>query len=199
MGALSRWSGGLLDRFGPRLPLIIGPTISALGFALLGIAVAGSSYWAFLLPIVILGLGLAISVAPLTTTVLNAAPAHQTGIASGINNAVASVANLFAVALLGALALVMFNRALDHRLATETVPVEVLHAVQTAHGQFVIAPALSMVRGHDREIAEALIKASLAESLEITMWVAAGLALGAAAAGALLPRRRNGNRLFAVQ
>ncbi len=198
MGALSRWSGGLLDRFGARLPLVIGPTISALGFALLGIAVTGSSYWGFLAPIVILGLGMTISVAPLTTTVLNAVPAHQTGVASGINNAVASVASLFAVAVLGAVALGLFDHALDRRLATGPVTAEVSRAIQAAHGQFVIAPAVSMVRGDDRLVAEAIIKTSLAESIRTIMWIAAGLALGAGAAGTLLPGRRDGRR-FAAQ
>src|SRR4029077_1079456 len=79
MGLLSRWSGGLLDRLGARLPLVIGPTIAALGFGLLALAVGRGAYWAFLGSMTVLGLGMAITVAPLTTTVINAVPAHQTG------------------------------------------------------------------------------------------------------------------------
>jgi MFS family permease len=96
LGLLSRWSGELVDRFGARLPLIIGPTITALGFFMLVLSIGGGAYWTFLASMTILGLGMAISVAPLTTTVINAVPAHQTGVASGINNAVASLASLLA-------------------------------------------------------------------------------------------------------
>ena len=99
MAVLSRWSGGLLDRFGPRLPLVIGPAIGALGIAVMALIVQRGSYWQFLGAIVILGFGMVVTVAPLTTTVINAVPAHQVGVASGVNNAVSSVANLLAVAI----------------------------------------------------------------------------------------------------
>jgi len=187
MGALSRWSGGVLDRFGARWPLVIGPAVAALGFALLALPVGGDSYWAFLGPIAILGLGMVVSVAPLTTTVINAVPTHQTGVASGINNAVASVANLFAIAVLGAVALGVYNQALDSRLKEGPVSSAVVRAVQSAHGQFVAAPALATVQGNDRLIAEKIIKESLASSIRLVMLVAAALALAGAASGALLP------------
>ena len=106
MAALSRWSGGLLDRVGARLPLIGGPVIVAAGFGLFALAGPSASYvTAFLLPISIVGFGMAVTVAPLTTTVIAAVPGNQTGVASGINNAVASVASLFAISVFGALAL----------------------------------------------------------------------------------------------
>ncbi len=106
MAVLSRWSGGLIDRFGARLPLIVGPTIVATGFALFALAGPATSFaLAFLLPVSVVGLGMAITVAPLTTAVIAAVPGDQTGVASGINNAVSSVASLFAIAVFGALAL----------------------------------------------------------------------------------------------
>ena len=187
MGALSRWSGGVLDRFGARWPLVIGPAVAALGFGLLALPVGGASYWAFLGPITILGLGMVVSVAPLTTTVINAVPTHQTGVASGINNAVASVANLLAIAVLGALALGAYNQALDDHLEGRPVSSAVARAVQSAHGQFVTAPALSLVQGNDRTVAEKIIKESLASSIRLVMLAAAALALAGAASGALLP------------
>ena len=109
MAVLSRWAGGLLDRVGARLPLIAGPALTSLGFALFALAGPTTPYWiAFGVPIAVVGLGMVITVAPLTTAVINAVPEHQTGIASGINNAVASVANLLAIAVFGAVALNIF-------------------------------------------------------------------------------------------
>jgi len=150
--------------------------------------VVGGPFWEFLISIIILGFGMVISVAPLTTTVINSVPANQTGIASGINNAVASVANLFAVALLGAVALGILNHALDRHLQSATLSREVQQAIQAAHGSFVIEPALSNIQGADRLAAEVIIRGSLAESIRSVMLIAAALAISAAAAGTLLPR-----------
>src|SRR5262249_43629649 len=180
--------GGLLDRFGARLPLVIGPAISAIGLGLMASMVAGGGYWVFLVPIIILGFGMVISVAPLTTTVINSVPANQTGTASGINNTVASLANLFAVAILGAVALGILNHALDRHLRSATPSTGVQQAIQAAHGRFVMEPALSNIQGADRLAAEEIIKGSLAESIRSVMVIAAVLALSAAAAGILLPR-----------
>ena len=176
---------GLLDRFGARLPLVVGPAVAALGLALLALSPGGWPYWAaFLLSIAVLGLGMA--VAPLTTSVINAVPTHQAGVASGVNNAVASVASLLAVALFGAIALNDFNRALDHRLTTQTVSSEVKRAVEGARGKFVIEPALAAVQGCDRRVTESIVRNALAESIRLSPDVAGGCAgVGGAVCAAL--------------
>jgi EmrB/QacA subfamily drug resistance transporter len=103
LAVLSRWSGGLVDRFGARGPLIIGPIITALGFALLGIASGERRYWTYLVPMMVLGFGMVITVTPLTTTVINSVAKRATGVASGINNVVSTVASLLVIAMLGTL------------------------------------------------------------------------------------------------
>src|SRR4030088_2093155 len=78
------------------------------------------------------------TVPPLTTTVINAVPGHQTGVASGINNSVASVATLLAIAVFGAITLSSFNRALDRHLESATLSSHVRQTIERAHGRFVI-------------------------------------------------------------
>jgi EmrB/QacA subfamily drug resistance transporter len=186
MGALSRWSGGLLDRFGARLPLILGPAITAVGFALLGLPGTGGTYaTTFLLPMALLGFGMAVAVAPLTTAVINAVPTHRAGVASGVNNAAAAVAGLLAVAIFGAIALNVYGRELDRQLAVQTVVPEVKAAVQAAHGKFVAEPALARLQGDDRQIADMIVRASLADSIALVMWLAAALALAGALCAAI--------------
>jgi EmrB/QacA subfamily drug resistance transporter len=102
MGLGSRWAGGLGERVGSRRLLTIGPSITALGFLILGLSSKASSYWTGVLPgILLVGVGMTLSVAPLTTTVFDSAPDDQSGTASGINNAAARVGGLLAVAAIG--------------------------------------------------------------------------------------------------
>jgi MFS family permease len=102
---LSAQAGALAGRIGPRVPMAAGPLVAACGVLLLLRVGPGATYATDVLPaVVVFGLGLALLVAPLTTTVLAAAEAEHAGIASGINNAVARAAGLLAVALLPLLA-----------------------------------------------------------------------------------------------
>jgi EmrB/QacA subfamily drug resistance transporter len=188
IGLLSRWSGGLVDRVGARLPLIIGPMIAASGFGALAFCIGRGDYWAYLVSMSVLGLGMAVSVAPLTTTVINAVTAHQTGVASGVNNAVASLAGLLAVAIFGAVALGLYDRELDRRLLISSASAELSQTIQSARGQFVATPAAAISQENDRQLAEIIIGGALAESIRDVMLLAVILTLGAAASGALLPR-----------
>lgn len=102
MAVLSRFGGGLADAFGVRPCLTFGPILTGISFLLLSPAVAHGGFWPAMVPTMLLmGLGMGITVAPLSTAVMNAAPDERGGAASGINNAVARVAGLLAVASLG--------------------------------------------------------------------------------------------------
>jgi hypothetical protein len=136
----------------------------------------------------VLGLGMTVTVAPLTTSVINAVQVRQAGVASGINNAVSSVANLLAVAIFGAIALAVFNHALDQHIATQAMSADVVQALTAARGKFVSDGALASLQGADRALAETLIRQSLADGIRVVMWLAAALALASAICAALMIR-----------
>jgi len=132
MSLLSRWSGGLVARYGPKLPLVVGPVITAVGYLLFLMPGIGGNYWTnFFLPVVVLGLGMAITVAPLTTTVMSSIEQNRAGIASGVNNAVARTASLIAIAVFGVVMLQVFKTRLDHTLTTANLPASVAQSLQS--------------------------------------------------------------------
>ncbi|MBC7705590.1 MAG: MFS transporter [Rhodoferax sp.] len=127
---LSRWAGTLVDKFGSKRPLVIGPVVASAGFALFALPSVGASYWTGFLPAVcVLGLGMAITVAPLTTTVMNAVGPELAGIASGVNNAVSRAAALLAIAAFGIVLTWAFNATLADELARAQLPPGVVAAV----------------------------------------------------------------------
>jgi EmrB/QacA subfamily drug resistance transporter len=145
MLALSARSGELATRLGPRPQLIAGPLVAAGGLALLARVGAGDGYLAGVLPaVLVLGLGLAITVAPLTAAALAAVPDDQAGVASAANNDVARVAGLLAVAVLPALAGIGGDQGLSAEVLSRGYPTGVLIcAVLCAAGGLLAVPALA--------------------------------------------------------
>jgi len=187
MFVLSRWSGGLVIRYGPRIPLIAGPLIVSLGFAAFAVVPAGAGYWVSFFPAsLVLGFGMAVTVAPLTTVVMGAAGAEHAGAASGINNAVARVAGVLAIAVLGLLMVSSFsshlNGALDiFRLSSENL--------QHIHSREIDLANLQLPPGLDGDTAAAVHRAILAafqSAVRLVFLCCAALAAASAAVTSLL-------------
>jgi len=191
MFLLSRWSGGLVKRYGARLPLVVGPIIAATGFGLfLRPGVGGSYFTTFLPAIIVLGFGMAISVAPLTTTVMNSVNQSHAGIASGVNNAVSRTAGLLAVAVFGLIMFHAFNGCLDQRLNQMPLTIEVRQALNT---QRIKLAAADLPRSVDEETRMS-IKQAIDECFVFgfgrVMLVGAALALAGSALAWLMIRDR---------
>jgi EmrB/QacA subfamily drug resistance transporter len=116
MFSLSRWAGGIAGRYGGKAPLTLGPLLVGVGFLLFATLSKGN-YWVTLFPAsVILGLGMAVTVAPLTTVVMGSVDRDHSGAASGINNAVARLAGVLTIAVFGILIFKVFATHLDRSL-----------------------------------------------------------------------------------
>jgi hypothetical protein len=116
--ALSPRFGKISTGIGPRVPMCLGPIVGGIGLLMLTGVPANADYVTDVLPgVLVFGLGLSATVAPLTATALNSVPENQVGIASGINNGVSRVAGLLAVAVLGAVVSGQFSSTVDDQLA----------------------------------------------------------------------------------
>jgi EmrB/QacA subfamily drug resistance transporter len=177
---LSRWSGGLIARYGAKLPLTIGPLIAAGGLSLYTLPGTTGSYWKTFFPAVsLLGLGMAISVAPLTTTVMNAVPEDEAGVASGVNNAVSRLASLLAVAVFGLVLYASFGRSLDRRL-------DALHLTPAARQQAdADRPQLAAANNPDPRVQQAIAE-SFVDGYRVILWLATALAAASALSAWLL-------------
>ncbi len=186
MFALSRWSGGLVARVGPRLPLTVGPAIAAVGLALYARPGIGGSYWTTFFPaVIVLAFGMAITVAPLTTTAMSAVDRRHAGVASGVNNAVARVAGLLAIAVFGVVLARTFEaRAasrLDRLSLTPPARAEIDRELPKMAGADLTSS--SSMAPQMRAAARDAVDEAFIEAFRLVMIGAAGLALGAAVVG----------------
>jgi predicted MFS family arabinose efflux permease len=199
MFLLSRWSGGLVARYGARSPLIVGPLVAALGFVLLVVPAAGRNYWGMFFPaVVVLGFGMAITVAPLTTDVMNSVDQDRIGTASGINNAVARVAGILSIAILGVVMFYAFRLRLDHTLGHLALPSGILQELQTHESRLAGLQAPGNLDPTTKNEINNLIREAFVFGFRMIMLICAGLSLASAAiAWLMLPKASDPSSLTA--
>jgi MFS family permease len=169
------------DRTGVRLPLIVGPIITGIGFFLFsnyGITVAPSAYWnTFFISILLLGVGMGITVAPLTTAVMGAISEENAGIASGINNTVARAAGVLAVALMGAWVLFSYKNTIERELAMMDIPDSIKNEISIESSNLAAAAVPKGLPLEDKQIVENLYKISFVDAFNKVVYVASILCL----------------------
>lgn len=187
MFSLSRWSGGLFDRFGPRLPLVVGPAIAAAGLALFAVPSVSRNYWTSFFPaVVVLGFGMAVTVAPLTTTVMGSVGEEQAGTASGINNAVSRTAGLLAIAVFGVLILHAFSHQLGQRLNEVGFDEQLKQSVFEQRVKLAGLEIPNAVDPSTRETLKQAVAGSFVSGFRLVMLLSAALAVASAVAAWLL-------------
>jgi EmrB/QacA subfamily drug resistance transporter len=193
MFLLSRWSGGLVARYGVRSPLIVGPLVVALGFVLFAVPTATHNYWVMFFPaVIILGLGMAVTVAPLTTGVMNSVDQEHVGTASGINNAIARVAGILAIAILGMVMIYTFRVRLDRTLDHLSLPSQILQELRTHESKLAGLQAPANLDPYTKIVINNSIRQAFVFGFRIIMLICAGLSLASAAvASIMLPKAGN--------
>lgn len=187
----SRWSGGLVARIGARTPLAIGAIAVACGFALFARVGLGGSYWTTYFPgALALGLGGVFFVAPLTTLVMDAVDRSRSGIASGINNAIARTASLLAIAVLGIVYAGVFSTTFSDcvRAASVAAPTRVLVAANP--GRFATGIVPADVPRSDRAVVGLAMREGTIAGFRVVMLLSAGISLAAALMALLFVPRR---------
>jgi hypothetical protein len=185
MFALSRWAGGLVARVGPRLPLTVGPALAGAGIVLFARGTIGDSYWSTIFPAVcLLGLGMTITVAPLTTTVMGAVDTVHAGVASGINNTVARVAGLLTIAVFGVFLVRAFDEDVKPRLDHLALPPAVRAQIDKELPKMAGAELGSLaIEPQQRLLVKQSIDEAFVSGFRLVMFGSAILALAAAAFG----------------
>ncbi len=184
---LSRWAGGLVPRVGPRLPLVIGPIIAGAGFILFALPGTSGSYWFTFFPaVVVMGLGMSLVIAPLTTTALNSVSGRHSGLASGVNNSVSRTATLMAVALMGVFVFASFSSALDSRLSELDVSQQTQAAMDERKVDLGAAQPPEGVSNETAAAIDEAVDESFVAGFRLAMYIAAGFALASALAAAII-------------
>jgi EmrB/QacA subfamily drug resistance transporter len=190
---IGRLSGRISARFGTKIPLVVASLAVLVGLLLFAVpGVEHDSYWTSFFPAMIVqGAGMALAITPLTTAALGSVDREHSGLASGVNNAVARVAGLMAVALLGVFVYGVFSMSLDARLHSMDLSEEVRSEMEAAKTHLGAAEAPEGVNAGTEAHIERAIDESFVAGFRAVMLVSAGLALASALVAALLVSDRS--------
>ena len=184
MISLARFAGGLADKYGPRLLLICGPAAAGAGLLILSFVKQSSgpaAYWTTFFPgIVVLGLGMSFTVSPLTAAVMGSVSDHFSGTASGVNNAVTRIANVFANAIFGALAVLFFSVALQQQLTGLKISGKEKQEIKAQSGNLGNARVPAIIGANNKAAIETAYHKSFINAYAKIMRISAGLGFLAA-------------------
>jgi hypothetical protein len=167
--------------------LIVGPLVAGLGFLLFAVPSVGGSYWkAFFPAVVTLGFGMAVTVAPLTTVVMNSVGQDRVGAGSGINNAVARVAGVLAIAVLGIVMVRAFSHRLDRQLASVSIRPSVLRDIKIDEVRLAGLRVPASADDGMRAVIAEFIRDAFVFGFRVVMLICVGLSLASAAVAALM-------------
>jgi EmrB/QacA subfamily drug resistance transporter len=181
MFMLSRWSGGLVGRYGGKVPLIAGPVLVAAGFLLFAHVSRGGSYWNTFFPAsLVLGLGMGITVAPLTTVVMGSVDREHAGAASGINNAVARMAGVLAIAVFGIVMVKGFASHLDRSLLGLQIPSRTVQEIRSKEIELAGMELPKSLDGRATEAVRNAVSEAFLSGFRLVLLSCAGLSIGSA-------------------
>jgi hypothetical protein len=185
---LGRLSERICARFGAKIPLVVASLTAAVGFLLFALpGVEHVSYWTSFFPAMLVqGFGMALVITPLTTVALGSVEAEQSGLASGVNNTVARVARLLAVAVLGVVVYAAFSASLDARLESMDLSGTVRSELEAEKVDLGAAEAPEGVDPSTAAQIERAVDESFVAAFRTVMLVSSGLALASAGVAALL-------------
>ena len=189
---LSRWSGGLVARYGGKIPLIVGPLLAAAGFAVFAMMLASAGgYWHTFFPAsLVLGLGMAVTVAPLTTVVMSSVDKEHSGAASGINNAMARIAGVLAIAVFGIVMVKIFATHLDRRLPSLLLAPETAQEIRSKEIELA---GMELPQSLDANASSALknaVSQAFLAGFRVVLFSCVGLGIGSAGIASVLVSKK---------
>ncbi len=178
---LSRWSGGLIGRLGVRVPLVVGGAVAGVAFLLYSLPGIGGPYWtSYFAAVFTLGIGAALFVAPLTTTVFDSSDPSQSGIASAVNNAISRAAGLIAIALLGIILSAVFDHGFESRIAARHVAPATMALLVRERDRLTAGTVPPDIPASDRAAVELALANGYLAGYRAVMYTSAGISFGAA-------------------